>query len=231
MLVDALKAAVGLQELGRRLIADAGHAGDVVGGVAFEAQKVDELVGAHAVALLHLGRAVDGDVGDALLRGDDARFVRGQLVGVLVARHEQRLEAKRLVARGDGAQDVVALPALHAHDGHGHGRKQLLDDGELHLEIVVHGRALRLVLLERAHAKRGASRVERADDGVGAGHVDELQQHGQKAEHGVGGRAVGGVHRLRNGVVGAVHERVAVDDGDLLRHDVSFGRKVSGGPV
>ena len=84
-----------------------------------------------------------------LLRGDDARHVGGQLVGVLVARHQQRLVAQLLVARGDGAQHVVALPAFDANHGHVHGLQQLLDDGELHLEVVVHGRALGLVLLER----------------------------------------------------------------------------------
>ncbi len=57
VLVDALQVPVGLQKLRGRLVADAGHAGDVVGRVALEAQEVDELVGAHAVALLHLGRA------------------------------------------------------------------------------------------------------------------------------------------------------------------------------
>ena len=55
MLVDALQAAVGLQQLRRGLVADAGHAGDVVGRVALEAEEVDELVGAHAVTLEHLG--------------------------------------------------------------------------------------------------------------------------------------------------------------------------------
>ena len=221
MLVDALQAAVGLQQLRRGLVADAGHAGDVVGGVALEAEEVDELVGAHAVTLEHLGRAVDGHVGDALLRGDDARHVGGQLVGVLVARHQQRLVAQLLVARGDGAQHVVALPALDAHHGHVHGLQQLLDDGELHLEVVVHGRALGLVLLERFHAKRGAARIERADERVGACDVDELEEHGDEAEHGVGGAPVGGVHGLGHGMVGAVHKRVAVDDGDLLRHGLS----------
>ena len=221
VLVDALEVAVGLQQLRGGLVADAGHAGDVVGRVALEAEEVDELVGAHAVALEHLGRAVDGHVGDALLRGDDARLVGCQLVGVLIARHEQRLVAQLLVARGDGAQHVVALPALDAHHGHVHGLQQLLDDGELHLEVVVHGRALGLVLLERFHAKRGAARIERADESVGACDVDELEKHGDEAEHGVGGAPVGGVHGLGHGMVGAVHKRVAVDDGDLLRHGLS----------
>ena len=218
VLVDALEVAVGLQQLGRRLVADAGHARDVVRRVALEAEEVDELVGAHAVALLHLGGPVDGHVGDALLRGDDARLVGGQLVGVLIAGDEQRLVAQRLVARGDGAQHVVALPALDAHHGHVHGFKQLLDDGKLHFEIVVHGRALRLVLFKRLHAKCRPSRIESADERVGVRHVDELEQHGKKAEHGVRRPAVGGVHGLRHGMIGTVHERVAVDDGDLLGH-------------
>ena len=221
VLVEAFERPVLLQQLGRGLLADAGHAGDVVGRVALEPQEVGHLRRRDAVALRHLGRAVDGHVGDAFLRGDDARLVAGQLVGVLVARHQQRLVAQLLVAPGHGAQDVVAFPSLHAHDRHVHGLQQLLDDGELHLQVVVHGRTLCLVLLEGLRAERRAACVERADDGIGVRDVDELEQHGDEAEHGVGGPSVRRVHGLGHGVIGAVHERVAVDDGNLFRHRAS----------
>ena len=93
MLVDAFKVPVCLQQLCSRLVADTRHAGNVVGRVAFEAEEIDELVGAHAVALLHLRGPVHGHVGDALLRGDDAGLAAGQLIGVLVARDEERFVA------------------------------------------------------------------------------------------------------------------------------------------
>ncbi len=49
MLVNALEAAVGSQQLRRRLVAHARHAGDVVGAVAFKAQEIGELRRLHAV--------------------------------------------------------------------------------------------------------------------------------------------------------------------------------------
>ena len=48
-----------LDELGGRLLADARHAGDVVGGVALQAEEVGDLVGADAEPLLDAERVVD----------------------------------------------------------------------------------------------------------------------------------------------------------------------------
>ena len=216
MLVDALHGTVGLQKLRGGLRPDAGHAGDVVGTVAHKAQIVDELRRCHAVALLHLGRPVDGHVGDALLRGHDARQLARQLVGVLVAGDEQGLETERLVAGGDGAQNVVALPAGHLHHGDGHGLEQLLNDGELHVQLLVHGWPLRLVLGHGLDAVHRLAGVEGAHHRVRRGHLDELAEHGEEAEDGVGGGAVLGGHGRLHRMVGAMHERVSVDNGDLF---------------
>ena len=175
MLVNALEAAVGSQQLRRRLVAHARHAGDVVGAVAFKAQEIGELRRLHAVTLAHLAGAVEGHVGDALARGDHVRELGAQLVDVLIARDQQRAIAQLLVARRNGSQDIVALPARHAHHGDAHGFEQLLDDGELRLQARVHGRALGLVLLERLGAELRAPGIEGAHDGVGIGDVDELE--------------------------------------------------------
>ena len=223
MLVNALEAAVGAQQLRRRLVAHARHAGDVVGAVALQSQEIGELRRLHTVTLAHLARAVDGHVGDALARGDHVRELGTQLVDVLIARDQQRAVTQRLVARRNGSQDIVALPAHHAHHGNAHGFEQLLDDGELRLQSRVHGRTLGLVLLERLGAELRPPGIEGAHDGVGIGDIDELEQHGYEAEHRVGGRAVRGVHGQRHRMEGAVHQRVAVDDGHfLLRHRASF---------
>ena len=223
MLVDALEAAVGAQQLRRRFVAHARHAGDVVGAVALQSQKIGELRRLHAVTLAHLAGAVDGHVGDALARGDHVRELGAQLVDILIARDQQRAIAQRLVAGRHGSQDIVAFPARHAHHGDAHGLEELLDDGELRLQARVHGRALGFVLLERLGAEFRAPGIESAHDGVRIGDVDELEQHGYEAEHRIGGRAVRGVHGRRHRVEGAVHQRVAVDDGHfLLRHRASF---------
>ena len=223
MLVDALEAAVGAQQLRRGFVAHARHAGDVVGAVALQSQEIGELRRLHAVALAYLAGAVDGHVGDALARGDHVRELGAQLIDILIARDQQRAIPQRLVARRHGSQNIVAFPARHAHHGDTHGFEQLLDDGELRLQARVHGRTLRLVLLERLGAELRAPGIEGAHDGVGIGDVDELEQHGYEAEHRVGGRAVRGVHGRRHRVEGAVHQRVAVDDGHfLLRHRASF---------
>ena len=56
--------AVGLDQLGRGLVADPGDAGQVVGGVAAQGGHVDVAAGRHPVALLDGGLVVDGGVGD-----------------------------------------------------------------------------------------------------------------------------------------------------------------------
>ena len=82
--VDALDAAELHQQVGGGLLADAGHALDVVGAVALEADEVGDLLGADAVALADpLGR-VDDHVRDAARRHHDADVVGGQLERVTV---------------------------------------------------------------------------------------------------------------------------------------------------
>ena len=218
VLVDALEVAVGGKQLRGRLVAHAGHTGDVVGRVALKPEEIGELGGRDAIALEDLVGAVDRDVGDALLGRDDVGELAHELVDVLIAGHKQRAVPERLVARGHGAQDVVAFPASHAHNRDAHRFEQTFHQGKLHFKRVVHRRALRLVLLDRLHAPLRAPRIEGAHDGVRMRHLHELQQHGDEAEARVGRRAVGRVHRGRNGVVGAVHERIAVDDGHGFRH-------------
>ena len=162
--------------------------------------------GRHAVALLDAGRVVDHHIGDAFFRVHHVREFGDQLAGVFVARHQQRLVACHLATRRDRAQDVVAFPARHLHHRDVHGVQQALCQRELYTQLVVHVRALRLVALHRLYAESRLARVESAHNAVRMRRVDELQQHGQKAEDGVGGSAVGRAHGILHGVVGAVHE-------------------------
>ena len=103
VLVDALEVAVGGKQLSGRLVAHAGHAGNVVGRVALKPEEIGELGGCDAVALEDLVGPVDRDVGDALLGRDDVGELAHKLVDVLIAGHEQRAIPERLVACGHGA--------------------------------------------------------------------------------------------------------------------------------
>ena len=222
VVVDAVDATIVLQKLRGGFIANAGHAGNVVGRIALQAQEVGELRRRHAIALLNLGRAVNRDIGDALFRGNHVRAIGHELVDVFIAAHKQGFVSQLFVAGRHRAQHVVAFPTLHANNGHVHRFEQMLDNGELRLELGVHRRALGFVLLERLHAECRTSSIERAYHSIGTCHFVEFQEHGQKAERGIRGRAIGRVHRGRHRVVCAMHERIAVDYGDFLWHNTSF---------
>ena len=73
VVVNALHGAEPLEQLRRRLRANARHAGDVVGGIPHKPQEIGELLRGDAIALGHFFGAIDHHVGNALLRGDDAR--------------------------------------------------------------------------------------------------------------------------------------------------------------
>ena len=62
---DAVEAAVGVDQLGRRLLAHPGHAGQVVGRVAPQRGVLDVVDGAHTGALDDAGLVVEGVVGHA----------------------------------------------------------------------------------------------------------------------------------------------------------------------
>ena len=218
VVVNALNTAVLRQKFGGGFGADARHAGDVIGRIAHKAKEIRELRRSDAVALIHLLRAVNGDVGDAALSGYDAREVAGKLVGVLVAGYQKARVAELLAAGRNRAQNIVALPAGKRHHGDAHGLKKLLDHRKLGLQIGIHGRARGLVLLQCLGTKRRAPLVEGAHDGVRIRDLDELYKHGKEAENRVGRGSVRRDHGRRDGVKSAMHQGVSVDDGDLLGH-------------
>ena len=117
VLVDVLDAAELLDQLRRRLLADAGHAGDVVRGVALEPLEVGHLLRLDAVALA--GPLLVVDHGVALVGAEHEEVDAGlhQLGDVAVQGDDVGLEALLRRLAGQGAQDVVGLVALHAKMG------------------------------------------------------------------------------------------------------------------
>ena len=98
VVVDAVDAAVILQKFRGGLVANAGHAGNVVRRIALQAQEVGELRGRHAIALLDLGGTVNRDIGDAFFRGNHMRAIGYELVDVFIAAHEQGFVSQLFVA-------------------------------------------------------------------------------------------------------------------------------------
>ena len=110
VLVDAVDVAVGVDQLGRRLLPHPGHAGQVVGVVAPERGVLHVLVRRDPGPLLDPGLVVEGVVADAPLVVDDLDVgVADQLVAVAVAGDDQDLDPVGRGPLGQGGQDVVGL--------------------------------------------------------------------------------------------------------------------------
>ena len=164
-----------------------------------------------AVALAHLGRADPLQLADAAHGLQDRDVVGRELEGVAVGGRDERRAATGALARDGGREEVVRLEArlLAAHDpGRRDERRQqreLVDD--LGVEL-----AARLVGREQLVAVgRNEERVPADDDGARLLGLPEAQEHRHEPDQRVGRPAVVTPERARQGVEGAVGERVAVD--------------------
>ena len=86
---DALEIAVAPQQLGGRLLADAGRSGDVVRGIAAQRDQGGDLLGLDPVALAHAG-AIDALEHAARARVQHRGRVGDELVHVAIARDDER---------------------------------------------------------------------------------------------------------------------------------------------
>ena len=219
---DLVQAAVLRDERTRLFGADARYARNIVRRIALQTVKIGHERRRDAVIqVIHaLGRH-DRHVGQALASRDHVDVLGHELIHVAVAGHQQHVAAGLLTQARHGSQDIVAFPALGLQNRHVERGEQLLDHGKLRVQVGIHGRALRLVLRQHLHAHARLAFIKRHDHTVGVKGIDHLEKHVQKAKNRVGGATIRRVHGRRHGVEGAVHERVAVDNGKsaaLVRH-------------
>ena len=191
-----------------------GTPGDVVGGVALEADEVGDLGGVDAVALADPLGGVDDHVGDAARRHHDADVVGGQLEGVAIGRDDADAVAVALGHGGQGADHVVGLHPLDADVAVAEGLDQRREEGALGLEQRRGGLAVGLVLGIELEPLGGAL-VPGHDHAGGAVVGQHPHQHVGHAQQRVGGLALGGLQLLGQGVEGAVGEAVAVYQEDV----------------
>ncbi len=115
VLVEVLDAAELLDQAEGRLRSDAGHAGDVVAGVAGQGEHVDNLLGRQALGLLEALGVEHGL--PVLVDVEHAGGLVDELLGVLVGGDDDGLDALLSGAAGEGGQHVVRLLALGGEDG------------------------------------------------------------------------------------------------------------------
>ena len=186
---------------------DAGRTGDVVGRVAAQRDEVRHLCGVDAVPLAHLGRP-DPDERAAARGLEDSHAVADELERVAVGGGD---EHGAVPARGGGREEVVRLVAVALRgreaerlDERGHGRELLEERLVEHATGLVGGEGLVPVgrRLERVPGDEHRRRL------LG---VPQPQQVVRDADERIGRPAARAADRLRERVVGAVREVVAVD--------------------
>ncbi len=217
VLDQRLDRAVGLHELGRRLLPHAGHPGDVVAGIPLERHVVEVLRRRDAVLLLHGLLVEHRDVADALSVEHHADAGAHELEEVAVRRDDGGLEALGSRAHGQRAEVVVGLvPVAHAQDRDMQGVEDLLDQAQLGLEVAGRLPAPGLVLGVLGEAYGRGARVEGHGDQVGVLLGEELDQHRGEPVDRVGDLAGLGGQRGWQREEGAVGQAVTVQKEEAL---------------
>ena len=168
-------------ELAGSLVADAGNARDVVGGVALEADEVRHFLGRDAVAGLDARGRVDVHVRDAARRHHQAHVVRAELERVAVGRHDARADPGLVCARRDRGDDVVGLPALELEVAIAEGLDDRPEVRELLAQQVGHRPALALVLLRHLEPM-GRPGIPGDGDALRLVVDEQLEQHVDEPE-------------------------------------------------
>ena len=208
--VDALERAEAHEQVGRGLVADAGHAGDVVGGVALEPDEVGHEPRRDAVAGLDALGRVDVHVGHAARRQQHADVVGDELEGVAVVRDHAGRDALLVGAQAERADHVVGLVALELDVA---VAERLDERAQVRLLLLEQRRrrlARGLVAREALEAVHGP-RVPGHDHALRVVVREQPHEHVREAEQRVRRESVGRRELLGKRVVGPVGERVAVD--------------------
>ena len=190
VLEHALERPVLRDQLPGRLVADPGNAGDVVRGVALEADEVRHLLGRDAVARLDALGRVDVDVRDAARRHHQADVLRAELERVAVGRDDAGLDPRLVGARGERRDHVVGLPALELEVPVAERLDDRAEVRELLAQEVGHRPPLGLVLRRQLRAVHGP-RVPGDRDALRPVVGEQLEEHVGEAEQRVRREALG----------------------------------------
>ena len=215
---DAVEPAVGGDELGGRLLADAGHAREVVARVTAQGGVLRILRRGDARPLEDAGLVVEGIVADPppVVEHLDV-WVLHQLIGVAVAGDDDHV-----VTAGDGlvggrGDEVVGLPAGQLARGDAEGGQHLTHQAHLLAQRIGRRVAVGLVRGVGLVAEGRLGTVEGDEHRVRSLLLQHVDEHRREPEHGVGQLSAGRRHVLGQGEEGAVCQGVPVEQ-QQLRH-------------
>jgi len=188
-----------LDQLDGCFLADARHAGDVVGAVSGQAEDIGHQIRSDAETLDDLG-----DSGGLALHGVEERHPLGDdLHQVLVAGYHHHPASGGAVPGGQCPDDVVGLVAGKLQSRYVEGPHHVADRSHLDPQVIGHGGPVGLVFGIEAGAERDTSHVEHYRHVLRVMVLEQLEQHLDEAVDGIG-RVAGRGGEVADGVVGPV---------------------------
>ena len=186
--------------------------GDVVRGISHQGLQVHHLgrgkaVGRPKRAGVHL---LGGGLSHAGGNQFHVGMVRDQLQGVLVPRGHPAVPTSGLAPAGDGADQVIRLPAGQLIAGDVHGIQHLFQHRHLHRQLLGHSLPLGLVVCVGQVPEGGLLPVKGHTHPVRVHFFLHPPQDIQKSKNGMGGKplpVVQGVHSKK----GPVHNGIPVN--------------------
>jgi len=210
---EVLDVAEPADEVGGGLGADLRHTGDIVRLVALEGFHVHQGGRLDTELVADGGRVIAADIGDAAEIAQDGGAVIHELQHVAVAGDNQRSVAGLGRGTRESPDDVIGLVARQYDEVKAHGLGQLVDHRQLCDEVLVHRRAIGLVLVIELMAEGGAGCVQGED-----GHVRMLRLEKEQEHLGETVCRVRGLPRTRGqrayGVVSPVDQAMSVNQQD-----------------
>ena len=198
--------------------ANAGHAGNVIGGIAHQGLDLDHFPGRHAVLFAN-GGGVHYLINGALrgsLGQDDADLIGDELERDPVAGTDKDGIAVLLPLPGQAAQDIIRLVALHLQDGVAQKPQHFLHQRHLLAQFLRHTLAGALVLFVHFVPEGGCVQIKGKGDHIRLLFLDELINNIEKAVNSIGIGALPGGEQP-HAVKGTVDDAVGIKGKDF--HD------------
>jgi hypothetical protein len=183
---DTFEVPVSADEPGRRLVTHAGHARQVVGGVAAKGGKQRVRARGHAVTLGDTRLVVDDGVRDPLAGVHDLHVgILDELERVAVTGHHHHVAAGVASLGRERGQDVVGFVAHLLHARHGEDPEHLAHESELGNQEVRRLGPVSLVVRDHLVAKGRLGPVEGHGDAARVVVAQQVHENGTEPEHSV----------------------------------------------
>jgi hypothetical protein len=187
------------------------RAGQAVGRVATQRDEIRDLAGLDAIAFAHLGRP-DARHLAGPHRVEDRRSVRGELKRIAVARRDEHAAASPLLRRNRRGEKIIGLVTGRLREGEAACRDELGQDFELLDQLVVELPPALVIREQFLAIGRRAEGVPADQHGARSFVGIEVEQEIAEPDDRAAAAIALAADRLRQGVIRAMREIIAVDD-------------------